>query len=277
MNHMIAVEDKKLRLVYFSPTGTSKRAAEAVAKGLGTEFECVDLTYPDAEPQKHIFESDELAVISVPVYSGRVPYTAVKRLKNVKGRQSPAVIIVVYGNRAYEDALIELKDIALEQGFRPIAGAVFIGEHSFDTSETPIATGRPDEADLDKAWAFGDQVKDKLGLGEVPELVVPGHRPYRENTDWNKPFEERENAEPLSPETDPETCILCGRCAQVCPMAAVTVTDSVNTIKTECIACTACVKCCPTGARTWKHERVKSAASRLHTNYSERREPEFFL
>jgi len=274
---MMAVENRKLKLVYFSPTGTSKRAAEAVAGGLGAEFERVDLTLPDSETKKHSFKSDELAVIAVPVYSGRVPYTAVRRLKKVKGRQGPAVIMVVYGNRAYEDALIELKDIALEQGFRPIAGAAFIGEHSFDTPETPIATGRPDKADLDKAEAFGGQVKAKLGLGETPELVVPGNRPYRENGDWNKPYEERENADLLSPETDPETCTLCGKCAQVCPTAAVTVTDSVETGKTECIACTACVKCCPAGARTWRHERVKKAASRLHTNCSERREPETFL
>jgi flavodoxin/NAD-dependent dihydropyrimidine dehydrogenase PreA subunit len=274
---MVVVKNRKIKLVYFSPTGTSKRAAEAVAKGLGAEFERVDLTSPVAETEKHSFKSDVLAVIAVPVYSGRVPYTAVRRLKNVKGRQGPAVIMVVYGNRAYEDALIELKDIAHEQGFQPIAGAAFIGEHSFDTPETPIAKGRPDEADLDKAEAFGEQIKAKLGLGEAPELVVPGHRPYRENGDWNKPYEEREKAEPLSPETDPETCTLCGRCAQVCPTAAVTVTDSVKTVKTECIACTACVKCCPAGARTWTHERVKNAAFRLHTNCSERREPELFL
>jgi ferredoxin/flavodoxin len=271
------MENRKIRLMYFSPTGTSKRTAEAVANGLGPEFDCVDLTLPDVETKKHSFKPDELAVIAVPVYGGRLPYTAVRRLKNVKGRQSPVVIIVVYGNRAYEDALIELNDIALEQGFRPIAGAAFIGEHSFDTPETPIATGRPDEADLDKAEAFGEQVKIKLGLGEVPELVVSGHRPYRENSDWNKPLEEREKVEPLSPETNPETCTLCGRCAQACPTAAVTVTDSVKTVKTECIACTACVKSCPTGARAWKHERVKRAASWLHANYSVRREPELFL
>lgn len=274
---MMAVENRKPKLVYFSPTGTSKRTAEAVAKGLGTEFDRVDLTLPDSETKKHSFKSDELTVIAVPVYSGRVPLTAVMRLKKVKGRQGPAVLIVVYGNRAFEDALLELKDIALEQGFRPIAGAAFIGEHSFDTPETPIATGRPDEADLDKAEAFGEQVKVKLGLGEVPELEAPGHRPYRENSDWNKRYEEREKADLLSPETNPETCILCGTCARVCPTAAVIVTGSVKTVKTDCIVCTACVKKCPTGARHWEHEDVKKAAMWLYINHGERREPESFI
>ena len=274
---MMAVETWKLKLVYFSPTGTSKRAAEAVAKGLGAEFDRVDLTLPDAETRKHSFRSDELTVFAAPVYSGRIPVTAVRRLKKVRGRQGPAVIIVVYGNRAFEDALLELKDIALEQGFRPIAGAAFIGEHSFDTPETPIATGRPDKADLDKAEAFGEQIKEILGLSAVRELEVPGHRPYRENSGWNKPYEEREKGDQWSPETNTEACILCGMCARVCPTAAVTVTGSVKTVKADCIACTACVKSCPTGARIWTHERVRKAASWLYTNCSERREPETFL
>jgi ferredoxin len=273
----MAVGTWKLKLVYFSPTGTSKRTAEAVAKGLGPEFDCVDLTLPDAETKKHSFKPDELAVIAVPVYSGRVPVTAVRRLKKVRGRQCPAVLIVVYGNRAFEDALLELKDIALEQGFLPIAGAAFIGEHSFDAPETPIATGRPDKADLDKAEAFGGQVKEILVQDSVHELEVPGHRPYRENSGWNKPYEEREKADLWSPETNTEACILCGLCASVCPTAAVNVAGSVKTDKADCIACTACVKSCPTGARIWTHERVKKAAAWLFANCSERREPETFL
>jgi len=87
---MTGIKNRKTRLVYFSPTGTSKRTAEAVARGLGTEFERVDLTLPDAEAEKHGFKSDELAIIAVPVYGGRIPYTAVRRLKNVKGSQGPA-------------------------------------------------------------------------------------------------------------------------------------------------------------------------------------------
>ena len=271
------MEKKKIKLVCFSPTGTSKRIAEAVAKGLGEEFDLVDLTIPDAETKKYSFNSDGLAIIATPVYSGRVPITALRRLKKVKGRKIPAVLLVVYGNRAFDDALLELKDIAREKGFLPIAGAAFIGEHSFNTPETPIATGRPDKADLDKAEAFGERVKVKLGQSSVQEVEVPGHRPYRKNSSWNRPYKEREQADKWSPETNTESCILCGICAHVCPTAAVTVNVTVWTNKAECIACTACVKSCPTGARVWTHERVKKAASWLHANYSERKEPEVFL
>ena len=152
-------------------------------------------------------------------------------MKNVTGRHFPAVLLVVYGNRAFEDALLELKDIALGQGFLPIAGAAFIGEHSFDTPETPIATGRPDKADLDKAEAFGERVKVKLEQRSLHEVEVPGHRPYRENSGWNRPYLEREQADQWSPETNTESCILCGICSHVCPTAAVTVNVSAWTNK----------------------------------------------
>jgi flavodoxin len=52
---MMAVKNEKLKLVYFSPTGTSKRAAEAVAKGLGSEFDRFDLTLQVAGAKKHSF------------------------------------------------------------------------------------------------------------------------------------------------------------------------------------------------------------------------------
>lgn len=259
---------KGVKLVYYSPTGSSRKIAEAVAGGLGRAHGNMDLTSPDVKPIA--IDRDELAVFAVPVYGGRVPVTAAKRLTTVRGEGGPAVILVVYGNRAFEDALVELKDIAVGQGFRPVAAAAFIGEHSFSTGDTPIARGRPDDADLMKAAAFGVQVKRKLGTikGEIPDLSVPGNRPYKERAS---------PSEGMSPETDPTTCILCGACAKACPTEAITVTDVVITSKDRCTRCTACVKACPTGARAWVHPGVKKTATWLHTSFGDRKEPETFL
>lgn len=260
---------RRVRPVYFSPTGTSKSIAEAVAEGIGMKTDGLNLTRSDDETPKREFSNDELAIIASPVYGGRIPVTAADRFKNLKGNGTPAVLVVVYGNRAYDNALLELKDLAIEQGFIPIAGAAFIGEHSYSTAEKPIAAGRPDGADLKKALAFGVDVKEKLKSAEggFRELEVPG----------KKPFRERGIVEPFSPETDRSTCSLCGTCATVCPTAAVIVAGLVETMKERCIRCSACVKNCPTGARHWEHEGLKRAVSRLYENCSVRKEPELFL
>ena len=141
-----------VRLVYFSPTDTTKKTLEGVAEGIrADEVQHVNLTKPAVKSQELARITDGLAIIGAPVYAGRIPLEAVNRLRKLKANNVPAVVVALYGNREYEDALIELRDLAVEQGFTPVAGGAFIGEHSFDSEETPIATGRPDEEDIEQA------------------------------------------------------------------------------------------------------------------------------
>ncbi len=261
-----------VKLVYFSPTQTTKKVLEGIAQGMSVgRIEHLDLTPPGAETQLFTELADELTILGAPVYAGRLPIEAVRRLRRLKARETPAVLVVVYGNREFEDALLELKDLAGEQGFRPIAAGAFIGEHSYSTIDKPIAVGRPDAADLNQAREFGKRVLGKIqtsqGLNRMPALEVPGNFPYKERKE--RPLE--------APTSQEALCILCGTCASVCPTAAVSVTDAVTTEPERCILCHACVKNCPTGARVMEVERIKKVADWLRTNYPQRKEPEMFL
>ena len=168
-----------VKLIYFSPTRTTKKIVEAIAQGAGiNRIEHLDLTPPEARTGAAMEIEGQLTIIGVPVYAGRVALEATQRLRRLKVRQAPAVVVVLYGNRAYEDALLELKDLAVEFGFIPVAAGAFIGEHSYDNKDTPIAPGRPDREDLKKASDFGRLIRRKLerihGLHEMPPLTLPG-------------------------------------------------------------------------------------------------------
>ena len=152
-----------VRLVYFSPTKTTKQIVEAIAEGTQyLPFAHLDLTPPEEKSMTFV-DPNELAIIGAPVYGGRIPVEAAIRLRRLKAQSIPAVIVVVYGNREYEDALLELRDITVETGFIPIASGAFIGEHSYSTEEKPIAHGRPDAYDIEKAKEFGKAIQKKVG------------------------------------------------------------------------------------------------------------------
>lgn len=215
--------------------------------------------------------SDELAIISAPVYGGRLPADAISRFKKLKAGKTPAVLIVVYGNREFEDALLELKNLATELGFNPVAGGAFIGEHSFATEDVPISNGRPDSLDVQKAMDFGAKIKDKVtslqSLDAQTDLEIPGKFPY-----------EAGGAKSMaaSPVTKEDICTGCGTCAGVCPTGAVSMNGKVATEIRLCIRCCACIKNCPEGARVMEDSMWKNIANWLNENCSARKEPQIF-
>jgi flavodoxin len=97
-----------VRLVYFSPTRTAKAILDGIAEGIRVDVvEHIDATLPDADPYDFTeMKEGELLVIGAPVYAGRIPEIAVRRFQKLKSNGNPAVIVVLYGNREYDDALL---------------------------------------------------------------------------------------------------------------------------------------------------------------------------
>ncbi len=269
----------RVKLVYFSPTGSTKRIVEEIAKGIGAPVVHVDLTRPEAKMRGFEDFGGELAIIGSPVYAGLIPVEAARRLRGLVARNTPAVTVVVYGNRAYEDSLIQLTDLASELGFRPVAGGAFVAEHSFSTPEVPIAEGRPDASDLRIAKDFGVRIRGKLlaveNIGDTPPVTVPGVRPYRD--EFRKSRAAKPGMEPAAPITKEELCSKCGVCAEVCPNEAVNIASTVETQRYACMRCYACIRSCPTGARVMTHPFFAREAKWLHDNFPERKEPETYL
>ena len=264
-----------VKLVFFSPTGTTKKILHAIAQGYGAgKVEVLDLTLPETDNEKPCEINGELMIFGVPVYEGRVAKTALLRLRRFKGHKTPGVVVVMYGNRDFEDALLELSDFIRDLGFLPVAGGAFIGEHSFAREDRPMANGRPDEEDLKAARDFGSKIRAKISelnsINKASLIMPPGNKSYIEH--------DTRGMEDKSASTIVEKCTLCGDCEKICPVGAITIED--NLVKTEnsaCILCNACVKNCPSKARVVDDPMINKLVNWVSKNFQARREPEIFI
>jgi ferredoxin len=264
---------EKAYAVYFSPTGTTERAVTACAEGTGLPYEKIDLTLPKTRQKSdYSFAKTGLVIAGLPVYGGRLPKHLDDFFSGLKGDGTPAAALVMYGNREYEDALIELK-IRLEgRGFNVIAGAAFIGEHTFSNK---IATGRPDAGDLEIARDFGKKALEAVEKATPGKLTVKGNYPYV--VGGFDPTQPRFLTAAATINTS-EDCTRCGLCAENCPWGAIDGDDYAKIDTLKCLRCFRCIKYCPAEAKKVTdpmfYERLREFEKRLN---AVRKEPEIFL
>ena len=119
------MEIKRVHIAYFSPTGTTKRTLRAVAEGFGCS-ELSETDWGDPKSRAAILKTgpDELLIAGMPVYYGRIPSLFHEGLP-LRGEGTPFVPVAVYGNRHYDDAVLELKTLG------EAAGCVTLGARRF--------------------------------------------------------------------------------------------------------------------------------------------------
>lgn len=254
---------KKVTAVYFSPTGGTKKYVRAIAEKLSSEPQFIDLTDPQTRGKQYSFGKDDLVIFGAPVYAGRLPMIEGGIFDNFQGSNTAAVFTVSYGNREFDDALLEEKDILEARGFKGVAASGWIAPHTFSDR---IAAGRPDAQDLQAVNTFAEQIKEILQKDDPGVLSVPGNRPYKDA----KPMT-------LAPQAT-EDCIACGLCAKVCPTGVIDKEDVKKSDASRCIACLACVKKCPKHARTAENPALDAIRTKLEAALSAvHKEPQTFF
>lgn len=244
--------------ITFSPAGGTAAVADALSsawKDGGVRR--IDLTKAGADFSAYKFGADDLCIIACPVFEGRIAPTALERLSEMRAEGTPAVFAAVYGNRHFNDALLELEDRLLELGFVPFAGVTAVARHSILRE---YAAGRPDEEDRAQLKEFSREIKARLeSRAGLKAAKVPGNRPYIVIP-----------SRTACPEFNASLCTYCGHCVTICPVRALNM--EIQTDAARCIRCMRCVAICPHGARFIPQERVDKAKERLG-KYFEGRKP----
>ncbi len=251
----------KYTSIYFSPTATTKKVVNVIEKEIFSGGISYDVTLPEDRKKTCEIDSNSVLIIGAPVYAGRIPELFEKYLKALQVKNHKVILVGLYGNRAYEDALLEMKDIFESKKCVVIAAGAFIGEHSCSRN---VAYLRPDENDLELIKEFSN--KAIHNLNRSTSVFISGNYPYRE----------RKPSNPVGPTTN-ESCTQCKLCSKMCPVNAILVSDCKIVDESQCIHCYRCVRECPEEAKYFD-ERMDTLVNWLEEKCGTiRLEPDLFL
>lgn len=249
--------------ITFSPTGGTQKVSRLFAKVFSQKSTIINLADRKQDFSTFYFHDEDICIISVPSYGGRVPEVAVARLKKMTGGNAKAVLIAVYGNRAYDDTLLELYNTLKSVNFRCVAAIAAVAEHSIMHQ---FAAGRPDAQDKKEIAFFAEKIRDKIETGNFSgNLALPGKKPYQDY-----------GGVPLKPKAG-RACTRCGLCATECPVGAIPASNPKETNKKECISCMRCIMICPNKSRHISKLTLFFGAQKMKKTCSEYKRNEFYF
>lgn len=247
---------KKIRGIYFSGTGSTKKVLKCFLDSWNQDYQLISMPFDLCD----VFDQEEICVVAVPSYGGRVPSIARTYLNKLKGNNTPVILIVTYGNRDYDDTFVELEDILKERGFVVRGAMAVVCQHSIMHQ---FASNRPNNDDLKQISS--DALKFKECLNDNNKIKLPGNRPYRQY-----------DGVPLKPIAS-KACNKCGICVAQCPTNAISKEDPTKVDKEKCISCMRCMTVCPQHARKLNGLLLKIGAIPMKKECQKRKENELFL
>lgn len=269
---------KKIRSMYFSPTGNSKKVADIIgnslSKKLDIEYKSISINLPSSRIDSIEFSDDTLVIFSMPTYAGKLPNKIMPFIsEKILGKNTKCIAVVTYGNRNFDNSIAELTKILLNNGFEIIGAACVVGEHPFSKK---LGKSRPDENDILEIEDFSNKLKDMILQNKFKSsLSIPGNEkaPYYTPLGVDGLPSKFLKATPL---TNTALCNNCKICANKCPMESIDYNDT-SKITGICIKCHACIKSCPKNAKFFDDENLKSHIKMLEKNYSNYRAKNYFF
>ena len=275
---------RQIHALFFSPTGTTERAARVLSESLGNLLKIpvnmIDFTLPAARQTDYDFTARDLLIAASPTYAGKLPNKIMPDWKaRIHGGHTPAVPVVTFGNRSFDNALAEFARILSDNGFDIVAAAACVSRHAFTDH---LGAGRPDWNDRQELQNFAASAAEKIkSFDGDPESElsilskIPGDpdAPYYIPKDINHQPAKFLKAKP---KTDLSKCSQCSVCVRRCPMGAID-PRNISNITGICIKCQSCIRHCTRRAKYFDDPAFLSHVAMLEQNFQEAKRNQFFI
>jgi ferredoxin len=278
---------KRVQSIFFSPTSTTQKILSTIAEHTGLPpANNIDLTLPHQRDTFAGKVEGEIILVGSPVYHGSPPWPMMDPLNRIIGEGKWAIPVAVYGNRSAETCVEEMVKILRGRGFKILAGASFVAEHSWASKSHPYALGRPDQNDLKTAADFGEQIRKKLS-SDPSEIQTSGLLRDWFSKEMVESFpdgyhrREVETAKGLGwvVFSKDASCTGCMSCVNACPTSAMRI-DPQEVDDGLCIRCMACTRTCPEGVLSLHYDDSPSSLERferLGKVFAVRKEPVIYI